>query len=114
MTNDWKAAVERLLAMTQAHELRWKTSDLQREDAIGAVYEAEVHGRRVAVWEFSYRHYTDEDNWIPSQDVAIEFVDELGRCQWRWPETSGQGRLLDAVQYQVSNANEFLKQLLNS
>lgn len=114
MSSEWNTAVERVLAMTQRDEITWIKSSVAREDVVGNAYETIVLGRRVLVWEYSFRRYTDEDMWTLDNEVAIEFVDPLGVCEWRWPETPARWKLLDAVRAQLANAKGFLRALLQN
>lgn len=100
---------------TSQGTLTWQEisdTKLFRENVVGAIYSGVVLGRALFVYECRYKDYTDEDHYELVPDIAIEFVDEKGALQWAWPKTPYRFQLLDAIRYQVSGADEFLKGFL--
>jgi len=108
----WEQAIARLVEMTRDDALTWQRSiDVKRSDATGDVYEASIQGRRVVVWEYRFRSYDEPQ---AEEDIAIEFVDMMGKTEWRWPEAPSRWSLLDAIRYQLAGAGDFLKHFLNA
>jgi hypothetical protein len=93
----------------------WSTNQFLpsiRKNVVGdVIYSAAVNGRMVVVYEYSYTAY-DVDGPTEENDVAIEFVDNMGNLQWQWPKLPYRWQLLDAIRYTLCGANDFLKTFL--
>ena len=111
---DWTEAQKKLVTQTEKGEIVWVVvPGLVREnDILGDAYGAHVANRFLAVYEYTYRVYTDEHTWTEETDVATEFVDEHGKLQWQWPKLPFRQQLLDAIRYRLSGAHEFLDAFL--
>lgn len=114
--DQWNTAAQRLTILTERGSLKWIDNlwPLEiREAVVGdAVYGATFKNKFLMVYEYSYRAYSDEDNFEWAKDVAIEFVDHQGNLQWQWPKVPYRIRLLDAIRCKVSGATDFLESLL--
>jgi hypothetical protein len=112
---DWTKAVKVLVEKTNNGNIRWSEGHYPpdfRENAVGPVYKAVVGGRWLAVYEYSYKYYTDADEFEWRQQAAIEFVQEDGTLEWKWPETPLGWELLDAIRAQQAGAAHFYDQLV--
>jgi len=124
--SEWEQAIEKLIIMTESRQLIWQAdpkTKSRRENVEGDVYVAKVQGRNIAVYEYRFPYY-DEDSsgcsssvgaisgWEMRNEVAIEFVDESGVLQYRWPAVAGRWTLLDIIRCAVSGAQDFLKTFL--
>jgi hypothetical protein len=113
----WDEAVGRLTEMTERGEIQWKEQRLSLRpmmDAfVGPQFVTEFDSRRIAVYEYSFpAENSDYGRYIDSR-VVVEFVDEGGERVWVWPVSSGnRWELLEAVRFQVSQADGFLDALL--
>ena len=115
MPDDWKRATERLARLTVESRLEWVPFyelKARGEEKITEPVFLTVNDRRVAVYEYRYRYFTDEEKWEWDNEVAIEFVNENLDLEYRWPQVAGRLQLLDVIRYQVSNADKFLKEFL--
>ncbi|MDB5348324.1 MAG: hypothetical protein JWP89_6701 [Schlesneria sp.] len=118
MADRWTMAAEKLIALTQAGEVQWQPSqDISRRrstaDIVGPAYVAEVDGKQIAVFEYQFKNFHDEDEWHWDTGVTVEFVDENYDTEWVWPSTGGSRfALLDAVRYQAAAADDFLSRFL--
>ena len=83
-----------------------------REDLEGDPFHATVEGRPIAVYQYRFKRYEDEDTWFWESEVAVEFVGADGQLQWRWPATPYRWELIDAVRGQVAGAPGFLRSFL--
>ncbi len=112
----WDQAVEKLVRLTEAGQLRWQETSIPlrplMHDFVGPVYVADVEGRRVAVYEYSF--FTDNDDFgkFVDRSIRIEFVDVDGKPMWTWPVSRGRSQLLDAIRYQSVNGDSFLGSFL--
>ncbi len=114
---DWSRAVDVLVQDTAASRVRWTPitdfSDELREEVLrGVIYTTNVRCRNLFVYEYRYKTWMDEDTWRWEEDVAIEFVDDDWRLQWQWPQSPRNYSLLEAIRYQIANAESFLTGLL--
>ncbi len=115
---NWDSAIEKLIALTKDGELRWESnSDFRArgdDEISGVAFEAEVKGRRILVYEYQYRHYTDVDEWDWATSIAIEFVDAHDNLEYSWQGRLGNRRqLLDAIRFQAANISDFLEEFLH-
>jgi hypothetical protein len=119
MPDDWERATERLARLTVERRLEWESTyeRMSRDDmrVIEPVFMTTVNDRRVAVYEYQYQYFTDEDEWKWKNEVVVEFVHCVNGnwdLEYRWPQVAGRLQLLEAIRYQVSNADKFLKEFL--
>ncbi len=138
--NEWARATEKLVEITNSGSLNWQIHPNlreQRDDIQGDPYFALVQTRFIAVYEFRFKFYTDEDSWEFRNEVAVEFIEMGGKLEYRWPSTPKRSRstqrlfiemggkleyrwpstpkrwvLLDAIRCVVSRAPQFLKNFL--
>ncbi len=111
--SQWEKAIKKLLDLTHSRKLEWTTLELLERDGIqGHAYVAAVQDRFIAVYEFQYKSYHDEDSWEWDNEVAIEFVDNNFNLEWRWPASPLRWRLLDEIRFQSSHASDFIEKFL--
>jgi len=111
----WEQAINKLVSVTCSGSLEWQIDEPISSPAgavTGHVYTSYVQGRKLAVYEFRYRYFTDEDEWELVPDVAIDFVTEDGTLEYRWPKLGPRWTLIDAIRRSVSGADEFLESFL--
>ena len=114
----WADAIEKVTKMTDQGSLNWQQAggipmpNLVRDDVLGDIYVATVQGRWMAIYEYRDKSYLDDTNWHWEDAVAVEFIDNTGKLQWRWPFYPAAWQLLDAVKRQVTGADDFLRQFL--
>jgi hypothetical protein len=115
--DEWEQAVQRMIELTESRHLNWRVlsqAKNQRKDVEGDVYAALVRGRCIAVYEYRFSFF-DEDigNDDIRNEVAIEFIEESGGLQYRWPAVAGRRQLLDAIRCIVAGAEEFIRSFLS-
>jgi hypothetical protein len=115
----WNAATEKLLAMTESGQVTWSPvhefgRSRSETEVARPAFTAEVAGRHILVYEYSYKHYLDADDWVWDRDVSIEFVSPEPEFapQWTWPSPHDRFRLMEAIRYQYAKADEFLSKFL--
>ncbi len=120
---EWTRVQKELVRQTEAGELFWDSKYFPpsiRKNVTGdVIYSAAINGRMVIVYEYTYAVYDesgstlhDESGSTYEKDVSIEFVDNKGNLQWQWPQLPYRRQLLDAIQYRLSGAYDFLKSFL--
>jgi len=112
----WTKFVNKLAAKTKADKIKWNAwhKDPSRKCAIGPIFGAEiVPEKMVAVYRYSYEHYTDVDIYDVRDDIAIEFVDENGIRIWQLPEVGARYALIDAIEFKAADAQETLDAFLS-
>jgi hypothetical protein len=112
---DWAPAVKKLVALTESGKLSWNRLvqfPPRAEEIVGDAFRTAVQNHFIAVYEYRFRNFIDEERYVWETDVAIEFVDIEGRLQWRWPATPYRWQLIDAVRGQAAGAPEFLREFL--
>jgi len=112
---EWTHAVQKLVNLTELGEVHWSVNSslaVKRENVHRDGFQALVDNHFIAVYEYRFRTFEDEDTWSWETDVAIEFVSIDGDPQWRWPATTNRWELLEAVRGSVVGANTFLRDFL--
>jgi hypothetical protein len=112
--NRWTEAVKKLAEQTENGQVAWQQGIYSptirmNVNVIGdGIYSTAVNGRLLIAYEYTYRNYTNVDEWTDESEVAIEFVDAEGKLQYQWPKVPFRLQLLDAIRYRVSGAHLFL------
>jgi hypothetical protein len=120
MADKWDDATRKLIELTKSGQLDWEPDDEipERRKAssptVGPAYVTELNGKRIAVYEARTVVWDDDGTMIPytGTHVVVEFVDEHGNSEWRWPSAKGKYELLELIRYQCSDAENFLAKLL--
>ena len=111
----WDATVEKLFRMTVQRELEWTESPMVKrrvENIVGNAYETSAKDKSIAVYEYRYKHFINEEEWEWANEVSIEFVDGAGMMEWKFPQTGKEWDLIDAIRYQAARADQFLEEFL--
>jgi hypothetical protein len=117
MVDQWELATKRLIELTEAGKLGWRAvhpSNLLRHaelQILPPAFVAETSGKRILVFEYK-RDESEPLVGLSDTGVVIEFVNELDEPQWQWPAPTSRFELLDAIRYQFSDADLFLKSFL--
>src|SRR3569833_625779 len=112
-TEEWEKVLKKLASQTDTGDVTWQVfSRPVRENLVGYVYMAEVKNKKIVIYEYSYRHYADEDVWEDLTDVAVEFVSHDGTLEWRIPAAPARHELLNAVRKATAGAGDFLAEFL--
>lgn len=118
MDKRWDEATEKLVQLTEFGEITWKAVDdvpcWHGNDARlrGRAYLTTVQNRRIAVYEYEFRYYTDADEWHWETEVAIAFVDASYQPEWIWPSPRARWKLLDVIRYRMAKADRFFEEFL--
>jgi hypothetical protein len=111
----WERVVAKLVEDTKAGATIWRREDnlsRRRQDVVGAAYVTSVAGKTVGIFESTYRHYTDEDEYETRNMVTVEFLGKDHVAEWTFPETNIHWKLLESVRYQAAGADDFAAALL--
>lgn len=112
----WTDAVQKLFEQTNAGLLKWTVSpEIMRPDVVGHVFTTRARDRVIAIYEFEYPWYNpDTDETITDTNVAVEFIDQAGNLEYRWPKTRFHWALLEKVRFSVTAVQSFLDEFLGN
>ena len=123
MTTDngkWTVMVDQLVYETREKKLPWsnfrpgtRIGGPETADVKGLVYEATYLGRTLFVFEYEYRHYTDEDRFFTETDVAIELLAKNSSSRWRLPAAPKRYILLDEIRKLSAEADDFADEVMD-
>jgi hypothetical protein len=112
-SEQWEKVLTKLLEETKTGDISWSAvSRPNREDIVGFAYAASVKNKRLFVYEYRYRHYSDENEWEYQTDIAVELVSPDGTLEWRIPPSRARHQLLEAIREKTSGAEDFLVEYL--
>ncbi|MDD9319160.1 hypothetical protein M0O54_03330 [Acinetobacter lactucae] len=106
--------VDKLTELTQHNTLQWKEESPTRRmndttNRVDKVYLSHYMGRNIRVYEKYYKAYFEDDvnvfEW--AEDVVIELIDNDGLILSRFPSTSNQLELLNAIKFQNPQIRNF-------
>lgn len=119
-------AVTKLIKLTQEGELQWRSGDISRYDIkVESVFITEYKDRLMRLYKYVYKvqqpgpftlthgifgSKREYPYWETS--VKLEFIDSNGRTVWEFPSTPALFDLLEEVQYQVAEVDEFLDDIM--
>ncbi|MCP1474066.1 hypothetical protein ABIA54_001847 [Pseudomonas sp. EB276 TE3739] len=94
--------VVRLIEETSRRSIRWAVSDVPLTIKQGTnnyfplFVETRFKGKRIALYEVKYRHYTDEEEFYWSYTNVIAILDENDRVLWEYDGVEKEMRELFA------------------
>lgn len=120
-------AVAKLIKLTQDGKIEWRSAELVVRDdfKVESVFSAAYKDKLLRIYKYVYkveepdpfqiaiRTFTPEKKypyWATS--VTLEFIDIFGISLWKFPYTNAVNDLLQAVQYQVADVDEFLNEII--
>lgn len=116
---DWERVVSKLLDDTIAGTVEWKGWSLedlhnppQQSDICEPIFETELGDWEVRVFAYRHKRYLPDDDeyeWATSLGIEIH----NGKTSWRVPVTSCHRDLYNALQRDLSGANEFAEAFLS-
>lgn len=109
--------IDKLTELTQSGELVWERKSCpdkleSTENKIDFVYEAELKGKNLRLYEEKYKNYTDEFDFHWVDGLVLEFIDDSGGHIWRFPNFRNIMDLLKAVKYKEADVDSFIKDVL--
>lgn len=120
MTNEeerWERVVAKLAEETKSRAVVWnevvRAHDIER-DTVLPMYFARVADKFIRVYEYKYEWSADGDTFFPASEVTIEFVDDQQRSLWRFPKVDSRWKLLEAIRYQATKADDFVQRYLDA
>jgi hypothetical protein len=86
----------------------------QTDERIESVFYTTYKGKRLRLYKRTYKAYRNEITSAPymADEVILEIVADNGLTLWTFPKVDITRDLLEAVQYEVSSANDLLVELL--
>lgn len=118
----WIEVIANLIFLTQDGVLVWEVGELfnsmgkQTDERIESVFYTTYKGKRLRLYKYTYKAYRNEITNAPymADEVLLEIVADNGLTLWTLPKVDITRDLLEAVQYEVSSANDLLIELLKA
>lgn len=109
--------IDRLIELTQEKKITWERvlaplSLTFNGCKVKYIYITEYKNKNIRVYEETYKHYHDEDEFYWSSRVNFEFFD-AGESIYDFPEVSNARDLLKAIQYRDVDIDSFMNDIFN-
>jgi hypothetical protein len=120
--------VAKLIELTQKGELRWtlvkptETMKVGEGDLIDPLYRATYKGKQLQVYRRHFTqthvmlsdHFTGAPDWHQKREteIVLRLVNSDGST-WVFPPNNAIPDLLEAVSYQVSGVDDFMREVLS-
>jgi hypothetical protein len=114
----WDHVVAKLIVDTRAGTVEWEivpdpSKGWYREEVLGHQYRSKISNRIIHLYEYRYKHYSDEDDWDWVNNIGLELVDTKGTMLWRFPlGNRNRYELLEVVRRATSGANDLIDRYL--
>ncbi|MCU0447698.1 MAG: hypothetical protein MUE85_22585 [Microscillaceae bacterium] len=120
MSDKLVRVVTKLNRETQEGKLKWIISELPvkslsgTESLIDKAYTTEVDGKRMRLYRFNDRFYTDYEEYVKQDYIRLEFIDKNDNSEWIFPSyvSSSIYDLYESVRYKVANVDGFIEKFL--
>lgn len=83
------------------------------ERPISKIYTTEVNDKMLRIYEYQFKHYTDEDEWDWIERVRLELIDEDQATLFEFNYDYSLYKLFNAVRKANSGVDDFMKEFLN-
>ena len=110
--------IQKLLALTQDHLIKWrKITDTRSitfgtNDVVDLAYQAEYKGSNFVIYEDRYQTMDELERTYWDSQVNVDLVDDDGVLIWRLPRNTAMRDLLEAVRIRAGNVEEKLDDFL--
>ncbi|MGH1519871.1 hypothetical protein [Chryseobacterium sp. JK1] len=106
-----------LIKKTNNKEIIWQIVNHQislpyEEKITSKIYKTTIQGKHFRLFEYQYKHYTDEDEWLWVQRKKIELIDNENEKLYEFNYEYSINDLFDAVTRQTSGIEDFLNDFL--
>lgn len=106
-----------LIQKTNQKEIEWNivkhNIDLPHDEKItGKIYVTTINGKKFRLFEYQYKHYVDEDEWLWNQRKKIELIDDNNEKLYEFDYDYSINDLFDSVTRQTSGIDDFLEDFL--
>lgn len=108
----------KLTKETLRKNIEWKSKqnnnlDLPHEErATSKLYIASINGKKFRIYEFQYKQYVDEDEWLWNKRVRFEMIDDSEERIYEFEYNYSLNDLFNAVTKSNSGIDEFLTNFL--
>lgn len=82
------------------------------ERATSKLYITTIDEKKLRIYEFQYKHYVDEDEWLWNQRVRLEMIDANEEKIYEFGYNYSLNDLFNAVTKSNSGVDEFLDKFL--
>ena len=106
-----------LIQKTNNKEVNWEIVkhkiDLPHDEKITSkIYVTTVIDKRFRLYEYQYKHYVDEDEWLWNQRIKLELIDHDNEKLYEFGYDYSINDLFDSVTRQTSGIEDFLEEFL--
>jgi|688.fasta_scaffold187054_5 hypothetical protein len=111
----WTEFCERLIAKTASGDLKWKDwgHKIGRPEARSPLFVATYKTWRILVFKYAYKYFHDEDRYDWDEEVGMELIDDAGKNEWTFPKVPNRYQLLDRIQFNHSDVQSLLDDVLS-
>jgi hypothetical protein len=111
----WSEFCERLIAKTASGDLEWEDwgGRIGRPDARSPLFVARYKAWRILIFKYSYKYFYDEERFDWDEEVAMELIDDTGKNEWTFPKVPNRYQLLDRIQFNHSDVQSLLDDVLS-
>lgn len=101
-----------LIKQTINNQIAWEIVDhkidLPHDEKITSkIYKTSILQKLFRIYEYQYKHYVDEDEWLWNQRKRLEVIDESNDRLYDFEYDYSLNDLFDAVARQTSGIDDF-------
>ncbi len=117
MKNRNKELILALIKKTNNNEIEWEIVnhqiDLPHDEKITSkIYKTSILEKALRLYEFQYKHYIDEDEWLWNQRKRLEIIDQSNERLYEFDYDYSLSDLFDAVSRVTSGIDNFIESFL--
>ena len=111
--------ISKLTQDTKKGEIEWGDQSNRKlvlpstERVISKVYTTQIGEKKLRVYEYQIKHYTDEDEWDWIDRVRLELFDDDGATLFEFSYDYSLYKLFNAIRKANSGVDDFMKGFLN-
>ena len=111
--------VSKLIKDTKNAVIKWNDNSNRAivlpssERAISKIYTTDVNEKKMRIYEYQLKHYTDEDEWDWIERIRLELIDSDDATLYEFSYDFSLYKLFNAVRKANSGVDDFMKQFLN-
>ena len=84
------------------------------EKVTSKVYTATVSSKKIRVYEYQYKHYVDEEEWLWKRRARLEMIDDNSERLYEFEYDYSLYDLFNSIAKMTANVDDFINNFLNS